>query len=239
MIIWIIAAIIVFSFFIAYLKSPRFRGIKGERNIRSILGKTQVGKQYVINDYVLFANNRSCQIDHILINQNGIYIVETKNYSGMIYGNEHQLEWTQVLNYGKIKNKFLNPIKQNATHLYNISQLLPKEAPLFSVVVFIKNNVKNIEAENVIGAGSLRELIREKRNQTLSIEFMEKCYNILLENRVSISTKEHIANIKKLQKDISKNICPRCGGNLTIRHGEYGDFYGCENYPKCKFKKNI
>ncbi|MFH1207841.1 MAG: restriction endonuclease [Patescibacteria group bacterium] len=33
--------------------------------------------------------------------------------------------------------------------------------------------------------------------------------------------------------------CPRCGGMLQERHGKFGEFIGCGNYPKCKFTKPI
>lgn len=36
-------------------------------------------------------------------------------------------------------------------------------------------------------------------------------------------------------KTIERGICPRCGGQLVLRTGKYGSFYGCTNYPKCKF----
>ena len=35
---------------------------------------------------------------------------------------------------------------------------------------------------------------------------------------------------------ILNNICPWCAGELLQREGQYGVFYGCKNYPKCKFK---
>ena len=34
-------------------------------------------------------------------------------------------------------------------------------------------------------------------------------------------------------------ICNFCGSNLVLRKGKYGDFYGCVNYPKCRFTKKI
>lgn len=34
-------------------------------------------------------------------------------------------------------------------------------------------------------------------------------------------------------------ICPQCGGNLVLRNGKYGSFYGCSHYPTCKFTKKI
>ena len=41
-----------------------------------------------------------------------------------------------------------------------------------------------------------------------------------------------------MQEKIEQNICPRCGGKLVLRCGKYGQFYGCANYPKCKFSKS-
>ena len=70
---------------------------------------------------------------------------------------------------------------------------------------------------------------------------MEYYYKKLLElkNNTTISKKEHIKNIHKTQRLIKRGICPRCGGKLVLRNGKYSEFYGCSNYPKCRFKKNI
>ena len=65
---------------------------------------------------------------------------------------------------------------------------------------------------------------------------MDEIYNELLKiNNTEISNKEHIENIKKTQVEIKQGICPRCGGKLVERNGQYGTFYGCSNYPRCKF----
>ncbi|MDR2941501.1 MAG: topoisomerase DNA-binding C4 zinc finger domain-containing protein [Treponema sp.] len=42
---------------------------------------------------------------------------------------------------------------------------------------------------------------------------------------------------EKKQK-VNSLICPKCGGSLVIRNGPYGSFYGCSNYPSCRFKQN-
>ncbi|MDZ7793900.1 MAG: topoisomerase DNA-binding C4 zinc finger domain-containing protein [Spirochaetia bacterium] len=48
----------------------------------------------------------------------------------------------------------------------------------------------------------------------------------------------HKNNYERIQKERSL-VCPRCGGNLLVRNGPYGKFYGCSNYPNCRYKKNI
>ena len=58
-----------------------------------------------------------------------------------------------------------------------------------------------------------------------------------------ISEKEHISNTIKKKDDYNQKIdnliCPSCGARLVIRESKYGKFYGCSNYPKCKFTKNM
>ena len=38
---------------------------------------------------------------------------------------------------------------------------------------------------------------------------------------------------------IANGYCPQCGGKLILRQGKYGGFYGCCNYPNCKFTHPI
>ncbi|MDE5729186.1 MAG: topoisomerase DNA-binding C4 zinc finger domain-containing protein [Clostridia bacterium] len=59
-----------------------------------------------------------------------------------------------------------------------------------------------------------------------------------LKNGNTITENEHVKNIIKTQNDIQSGICPRCGGSLILRNGKYSLFYGCSNYPHCKFTKN-
>lgn len=52
---------------------------------------------------------------------------------------------------------------------------------------------------------------------------------------------QHVKDIKDRMKvydeKIENMICPKCGGKLVQRKGQYGEFLGCSHYPKCKFKK--
>lgn len=226
---------------IAWMRTPKGKGWLGELKVRLFVGKTKPQERYVINNLTIRVDNtKTCQIDHIVINKNGIFVIETKNYSGRIYGQENHLEWTQVLNYGKVKNKFYNPIKQNKTHLYHVSNLLTENIPIFSAVVFIQGNTQFINAEGVYTLSELRRLLKSNNRSTLSPKQMECAYSALIHaNDASISRKEHIQNIRTNQQNLSNNICPRCGKKLVLRQGKNGSFMGCEAYPQCKFTKNI
>lgn len=246
MYIFIAIAVIAVILLIAILSksSPKAKGKQGEAVAFAYLGDTKEGKQYIIND-LLFETGKgmTCQIDHILINENGIWVIETKNYSGRIYGNETQREWTQILAYGNVKNKFYNPVRQNATHVYRLAEYLNADNLLFrNVVVFHERaDISNVSAANVFFISDLPRIVRQKTNVNLSAEMMETYYNRLktLKTETKTDSKEHIKHIAEMQCDIERGICPRCGGRLILRNGKYGRFYGCSNYPKCSFKKPL
>ena len=68
-----------------------------------------------------------------------------------------------------------------------------------------------------------------------TIDEMNYIYEKLISNHNNISNSEHIKNINDTKQEINNGICPRCKGKLILREGKYGQFYGCSNYPNCKF----
>lgn len=235
----LVLAIIV-VLLISFSRTPKGKGIIGEWEVRLILGRTKKGEKYVLNNILFDTKTKSCQIDHILINKNGIFVIETKNYSGRIYGNDNQLEWTQVLQYGRVKNKFYNPVKQNQTHIYELKNIIDKETPVKSLIVFVQGNTKYINSDYVYKRSQIKSVVRKKINdKTLTVEEMENIYNQILNASKNSTTtnKEHVKNINKMKENIANNVCPRCGGKLIEKSSRFGTFYGCENYPKCEFTK--
>lgn len=239
-IVAVVVAVAVTAPFKREFRDPISKGKQGENLVANILGDTIPGEQYVIND-LLFAvgNGQSCQIDHIYINKYGIWVIETKNYSGKIYGNANANKWTQVLAYGKEKNKFYNPIKQNQTHIYRLSNYLKVKGVFNNVVVFLFDaNITDVKAD-VYAIERLHTIKTQVTKITLSVEQMERYYKLLLQlkSTATVSEEEHVSNIYDTQQKIANGVCPRCGGKLVLRKGKYGMFYGCTNYPKCKFTK--
>ncbi len=228
----IVTLIIIVSL---YLKRPETRGKYGENKVKRAIGKSVKNKQYVINNLIVSNNEATSQIDHVVINPRGVFVIETKNYSGRIYGSENQREWTQVLAYGNAKNKLYNPLKQNATHVYNVRKIIG-DLPVHSLIVFVQNNTYHIDANNVIPLFALKRTLRLGAS-VLTAEQMELAYNLLLASRIEISTKEHVENIGVQQWNLKHGICPRCGRKLVHRAGKHGEFWGCSGYPKCKFIK--
>ena len=128
---FLIVFVLIGTITLVFLRTPRGRGWLGELGVKLVIGKTKPDVRYVINDLRIRVNEeKTVQIDHVLINPNGIFVIETKNYSGTIYGRESQREWTQVLKYGRVKNKLYNPIWQNKSHIYHIINVIGDNYPI-------------------------------------------------------------------------------------------------------------
>lgn len=144
------------SFLFKKIKAS-LKGKRGETYTNLLTAFTAVGKRSVNykDVYISWPNNRTVQIDELLIARSGIYVVEVKNFKGWILGNMKNDHWTQCL-YRKRsfffsksnKYKFYNPIKQNQGHINCLKYILSEypDIPYHSIVVFSNDAVfKNIK----------------------------------------------------------------------------------------------
>ena len=218
--------------------SDSLKGKIGELEVDNALNPYFFGKtehKQINNLVIVDENGKSHQIDHIEIRSNGIFCIETKNYSGLIFGSENNNKWTQCLRRGK-KNYFYNPIKQNKSHIFHLKKILENKYNINSLIVFTQNNADNININNVINLIDLKTYLNNFNDGTnYTSEDMDYIYNKLISSNKNISNSEHIENIKNTKEEIRSGICPRCKGKLILREGKYGEFYGCSNYPYCKF----
>jgi len=135
---WCIFLIIIFI--LIFFKSSFGKGIIGEFIINTatklLLDKN---KYHLIKNVILPTKDGTTQIDHIIVSEYGIFVIETKNMKGWIFGNERQKYWTQKIY--KYTNKFQNPLHQNYKHIKTLEIILGISCDkMFSVIVFIGNS---------------------------------------------------------------------------------------------------
>lgn len=176
-------------------------GESGETRVSTILRRISADKDfYIVND-LLFSDNRghSTQIDHVFINQSGLWIIETKNRAGEIHGKEEDERWTQVLANGNVINTFYNPVKQNQTHLEQLKRRLNISVPMYSVVVFLKADLYFVESRNVCNLDSLKSLVWTNTNAYLSPIQTKSYFEMLCRLKASckITKEQHVENIKQ------------------------------------------
>ena len=88
------------------------------------------------HDVIIPSSHGTTQIDHVLVSPFGVFVVETKNYKGWIYGSEDQSTWTQVIY--KSKHKFQNPLRQTHRHKKILSKYLGiGESCILPVISFV------------------------------------------------------------------------------------------------------
>jgi len=228
---------------IAIFKTPWGKGIIGEFLVNTATSlKLDKKKYHLIKNVTLPTEDGTTQIDHIIVSEYGIFVVETKNMKGWIFGDAKQKFWTQKLY--KHTNKFQNPLRQNYKHIKTIQNTLSiDQDKIFSVIVFVGDSkFKTKMPENVRQGIGYIDYIKSKTKKVIPDTKVNKIISEIESGRLSKSFKTHREHVKHVQNIIDKKSkqCPRCGGELVLRTAKKGasvgnQFYGCSNYPKCKY----
>ncbi len=229
---------------ILHLNRAKRLGRRGERKVNFNLHFLS-NEYHLFNDVYICFNDKSVQIDHIVVSKYGIFVIETKNIKGWIFGSDTSEYWTKNM-YGK-KYKFYNPIKQNYSHVKALQILLKISRDKFMpIVAFLPQaTLKCTTDEVVINSNRLLRTIRKYKNVILADSEVDRIV-IELSTLPCVDKKmrtKHVSDINKeievKKQKIKSGICPKCNGVLIERSGPYGRFLGCSNYPKCKFVQKM
>ena len=230
-------AVIIFVLFVligTYLKSPTVKGARGERRVNSILDR-----KLPANEYTLPSSHGSTQIDHIVVSRYGVFVVETKNYTGWIFGNAKSKQWTQVVY--KEKNRFMNPLRQNYKHTKAVESFLslnPKY--VHSVVAFVGDaTFKTDVPANVTYRRDLCPYIRSKRELLLGTARVRS-----IAKKLSAFKAGTLKESPSISVDRDEPVCPKCGESMVLRTARKGrnagnEFWGCRSFPKCRGVRKI
>lgn len=238
-------------------KLPTLNEIQGGlgEQLTKLVAHIDIPGILILHDILIdgYSENTS-QIDLLLIGEKGIYVVEVKMYSeAKIYGDGKKRQWY----YYKGGNKYniCSPCLQNRNHIKYLKEFLKDfgDVPCFSVIVMICEDFKisninenhdNPDTVVVSGLPQLRmalEALAKGKPVALSEEQKQTICDYIKEHQYEGKEKrqEHKERIKavkeKQEADIRSNQCPYCKVPLVLRKGKYGDFYGCSNFPNCKY----
>ena len=174
-------------------------------------------------------------------------MVETKNYQGWIFGSETQRQWTQVI-YGE-KFKLPNPLKQNYGHIRSLQAILNVSPEIIhSVIVFVGDSkFKTPMPPNVTKGRKFAKYIKSFKAIVLSDKEVKNIIQQLQTGRLERgkkTNKQHIRNVQAVQREKENTeLCPRCDNKLDLRTAKNGpisgnQFWGCTNFPHCRFTRN-
>lgn len=182
---------------------PARQGRAGEAAVNRRLRKFR-GKSFArAKDVMLPAHDKTSQIDNMLISPYGIFVIETKNYSGKVEGSPSDSHWTHF--YPDVlqgSREFLNPIWQNHGHIKALRELLkdtyPK-LPFYNVVAF-SNLCLFPEIENVVAFKNLPAYLGSKMQgePVLSDEDVAAIKKLIDKSNIKgrRARSQHVANVK-------------------------------------------
>ena len=155
-------------------------GHLGEYNVYKAL--QGIDAKFLFNLYVPYGNSTS-EIDIVMISKSGIFVIECKNYRGIINGEEDDEYWTSLskIDYRHNDtnvNTFYNPIKQNQTHIEALSQYI--KYPMHNIVCFSDMSICNIKSKSIVTQVKyINSIITNIQKQSLDIVNVDEVYNVL------------------------------------------------------------
>lgn len=183
------------------IQHPRFKGFIGEGRVRLLLKKFDSNTNYIVLHDILLPSRdgKTTQIDHLILSIYGIFVIETKNYKGWIYGEEKKTYWTQVI-FNR-KQRLYNPIFQNYGHIKAVEQIIGTQ-PFISIIAFssratLKNIQVTSERVHVTYDSRLLKVIHQYQEQVILHDGLEKLKNLILKN---------IVTEKAAQKELSEQF---------------------------------
>ncbi len=226
------------------------KGFVGEA-LGSSAGRLFLDKESyrTLNNVTLNTSNGTTQIDHVIASRYGIFVVETKNYQGWIFGDAKQAEWTQSLPGGK-KFKFQNPLRQNYRHIKALSEFLSlPEDKFHSVVMFWGESKFKTEMPTNVMSRGYATYIKSKTEVLFSEDEVRRLVEALQTGRLPTgilkgqeTRRQHLDSLKERHESMTR--CPKCGADLEQRLVKSGEragqkFLGCSAFPKCRFTKPV
>lgn len=173
------------------------------------------GAKFLFNTYIPKANGETAEIDVIMLTRKGIFVFESKNYSGWIFGSETQRNWYQTLPSGKGKSRkehFYNPIMQNSSHIKHLKALIGEQYPIHSIIVFSerctlksvtvnRNDICVIKRDHVFQTAS--NVCKRTQADALTYANIVDLYKKLYPY-TQMSEKEREQHISDIQNNLSK-----------------------------------
>lgn len=220
------------------------KGKVGERKVNSRIAWSLDKTQYqLIHDVTLPIRGGTTQIDHLVVSRFGVFVIETKNMSGWIFGGANQAQWTQVI--FQEKQKFRNPLWQNYKHVRAVQELLDLDPwQVHNVVVFVGDCEfkTDMPPEVIKGTSALTSFIKSQRQAVIADTVVPHLLRTIQSKRMAPgreTNKVHLRNVEaatRVNETRSVLTCPRCGGAMIERKNKKTGqpFLGCSSFPKCR-----
>ena len=127
-ILFILVILLICLLFIRTEEDEKERaGKEGEILAGKIIHQYLNDQDIILNNVEITVHGKETELDYVVINRNGVFIFEVKNYSGELEGNEDDEYWSKY-KISSGNNEYVkevrNPIKQVKREIYLLKELL-------------------------------------------------------------------------------------------------------------------
>lgn len=242
---WWVIPLVVLSLF---MQTLWFKGLVGEWVVKLYAKLFLTSDRYTrFHNITLPTPDGTTQIDHVFVSRFGVFVVETKNMKGWIFGSERQKEWTQKIY--KQSFKFQNPLRQNYKHEKALEAALAiPSGSIHSVIVFVGGaTFKTDMPPCVTYHNNFANYIRSFSTPVFSKTQVKEICDRLSSSRLKPSFKlhrSHVRNLKTRSDPNAERYCPKCGKRMVVRTATRGAsagkrFWGCSGFPGCKIVQTL
>lgn len=163
----------------------RYAGNVGETIFKDIIADILHSDDILLNNIELNMYEKKAEIDNLVINKNGIFIIEVKNYVGTLHGSIEEYEWEKIKTT-PVGNVFVkqvkNPIKQIRRQTYILSQFLKDNNIRIWIegYAYFVNHNSPIDNEYIINdIYELEQIIHRKQDKVYDDAKIHKAVNLL------------------------------------------------------------
>lgn len=156
-------------------------GERGEERVTAEIESVKLEDDYIFTNVKISFNNSETECDNIIINNFGVFIIEVKNYSGSLSGNENDDEWVERKYFEEKSVK--NPIKQVRRQIDILSKLLKNNglrAWIEGYVILIHNN-SPVDSKYIIPfkRAEIDRIIHTQGKNKLTNELVKKISGVI------------------------------------------------------------
>ena len=178
------------------------KGQRGEARVRWILSSLPAHNFIALHDLLFETDKGTTQIDHVVVSRFGIFVIETKNYKGLLVGDEDDTHLSYYL--GQQKYDVYNPLKQNSSHVRALMSILNDRNDDHFIPILALSDDCDFEvyaSSKIVNFSHLRDAITENRTHIFTEQQMNTIANLLRRKNVTSDSerRKHIERVKSYQ----------------------------------------
>lgn len=230
-ILLILGISVLFLIIVIYKSVFVSAGQVGENAVAKRLRRLPKKEYFVINDLLLQKmNGRTTQIDHVVVSPYGIFVIETKNISGYIYGSEYSKTWTRHWQgfarggyYTSNELSFDNPVLQNGAHVKALYEVLKQyDIRFVSIVAFSPDAELKVMVQgvDVVCWPKIVDVIERYKEPCITINQAKNIFNILQTINITDKTarKQHVIDVQNIKTTYYQKTTSIVPNSITYRH---------------------